>query len=109
MASTLILEASGTLVTDGTEQTLATLVSNSVKTWTLDLGLLANGDEVVARVYYTVLPAGVERLAWPAVPYQHAQAGPVKQSLPIPAAVSVRFTLQRTAGVDRAIPWRVDS
>lgn len=109
MASTLVLEASGTLTTDGTEQTLATLTSNSVKTWTVDLGNLQNGDEVVARIYLTTLPAGVERLAWPPVPWRHMQAGPIKQSLPIPAAVSVRFTLQRTAGVDRSIPWRVDS
>jgi hypothetical protein len=107
MASTLVLEASGTTTTDGTEQTVATLTTNSVKTWVVDLGALANGDEVVARVYTKTLTGGTERLLWPAVPWRHAQAAPVKQSLPIPSDVSVRFTLQRTAGTDRAIPWKV--
>jgi hypothetical protein len=107
MASTLVLETSGTLVTDGTEQTIATLTSNSVKTWIIDLGALVNGDEVVARIYTKALAGGTERLLWPPVPWRHAQAAPVKMSLPIPSDVSVRFTLQRTAGTDRAIPWKV--
>lgn len=109
MASTLVLEANGTLTTDGTEQTIATLTSNSVKTWTIDLGALQNGDEVVARIYTKVLAGGAERLLWPAVPWRHAQAAPVKMSLPIPSDVSIRFTLQRTAGTDRQIPWKVES
>lgn len=107
MASTMVLEASGTVTTDGTEQTLATLTTNSVKTWVLDLAALQNGDTVEARVYTTTLAAGTERLLWAAIPFQHAQAAPIKQSLPIPSDVSVRFTVKRVAGSDRALPWKV--
>ncbi len=109
MASTLVLEANGTLTTDGTEQTVATLTSNSVKTWTIDLGALANGGEVVTRIYTKVLTGGTERLLWPAVPFRHAQSAPIKMTLPIPSSVSVRVTLQRTAGPDLQIPWKVES
>lgn len=106
MASTLVLETSGTTLTDGTEQTVATLATNSVKTWAVDLGALQNGDEVVTRIYTTTLAAGTERKLYE-VPWRHAQALPAKQSIPVPSDVSVRFTVQRTAGSDRSIPWKV--
>lgn len=106
MASTMVLEASGTVTTDGTEQTLATLTTNSVKTWVLDLGALQNGDEVVTRIYTITLAAGTERKLFE-VPWRHAQALPEKQSIPVPSDVSVRFTVQLTAGSNRSIPWKV--
>lgn len=99
------LQNSGTVTTDGTEQTLGSAItSNKVLVLGVDTGAMVNGDTIELRIYTKILSGGTERLAYYAS-YSHAQGEPNKYSIPVPADVSWKATIKRTAGSDRSYPW----
>jgi hypothetical protein len=105
MALTAISENSTT--TDGTEQTLVTDTTNRVYVFAVDTGAMANGDAVEVRIYTIIRSGGTERLAYGPVAYVNAQGQPQKYSVPVPADISIKVTLKRTAGTDRSYPWKL--
>jgi hypothetical protein len=104
MALTVI--SSGTTTTDGTEQTLATDTTGRVYVLVIDTGAMANGDTIEVRLKTIVLASGTEREAYSVV-FSNAQGQPQKYSVPVPADISLKATLKRTAGTDRSYPWKL--
>lgn len=80
--------------------------SNKVLILVLDLGNIVNGETVEVKIYTIALASGTERLAY-SRRYKHAQATPIKYSVPVPADVSFRATLKQTGGTGRAVPWKI--
>ena len=92
------------LTASGAEQTLATETGNDTFVLVVDTGAMGNGELLELRIYTIVRGGGTERLAYSAA-YQHAQAEPIKYSLPVPSDVSIRFTLTGPSG--KVFPWKV--
>lgn len=104
MALTVVSE--NTTTTDGTEQTLVTDTTGGVYVFKIDTGAMVNGDELEVRIKNITRSAGTERLLYYAV-YKNAQAQPAKASPPCPEDISIKVTIKRTAGSDRAYPWKL--
>ena len=99
--------ASGTqTATVGTEHTLHT--STLAKTFVLivDTDNLANGDTLELRVKTKVLSTSTSRLAY-AASFSHAQAAPVKLSIPVVSLHELVVTLKQTAGTGRSFDWNL--
>lgn len=100
--------SSGTTVTDGTEQTLATPILNRAYVLWLDLVLLQSADIVRVRANRKVLSSGTERKAAEQV-FTGVQDPPLVCLVPVSFPYGGSFTLQRTGGTDRSIPWSLES
>jgi hypothetical protein len=73
----------------------------------LDLNALAAGDHFAFKVYETVATsAGTQRLVYSAT-FANAQATPVWVSPTLILGVGWDMTLDKIAGTDRAIVWRI--
>lgn len=97
--------ASGTqTATLTTEHTLATDVTGKTVVLVVDTANLVNGETVELKLYTKVLSGGTERLAYYAT-YIHVQGEPAKYSVPVPANISVKATLEQNGGTGRAFPW----
>lgn len=96
--------ASGSLVADGTEQTLATSTTGKTYVLVVDLNPMVNGDEIELRLKTKVLTGSTERLAYFAG-YAHIQAAPNKYSVPVPANWSCKATLKQVAGSNHTYDW----
>lgn len=92
--------------TISTEHTLATITTAGVYVLRVDLNNLANGDRVVLRAKVKALSGGTTRQLFVGV-YEHAQADKIADSIPVPIAHEVVFTLQQTAGTGRSFDWSV--
>lgn len=105
--------ASGTQSTTvTTEHSLSTQTAAGVYVFVVDLGASVAGDRFELRIYYTVLAAGTERLAYgpPDAVFSGALENPIAVSVPVPqdaTAGNIRFTLKQTDGVSRSVPWKV--
>jgi len=102
----MTLEASGTVTTDGTEQTLATLTSAKIFIFALDTAAMANGDEIELKIKTKCLTGGTSRIVY-CVPYINTQGSPAKFSVPVPSDIEFVATIKRIAGTNRAYPWKV--
>lgn len=100
--------ASNTVTADGTEQTLATDTSNRNYVLVVDTGAMVNGETLILKLYTKCLSGGTERLAYSAT-ISHAQAEPIKYSVPVPADISIKATLQQTVYVTayKTFPWNL--
>lgn len=97
--------ASGTqTATLTTEHTLATSTTGKTYVLAVDTANLVNGETVELKLYTIVLAAGAERLAYYAT-FTHLQGEPIKYSVPVPANVSIKATLEQNGGTGRAFPW----
>jgi len=56
------------------------------------------------RIYTKVLSGGTSRLAYQ-VTYTGVQGEPIKYSVPVPANIEIRATIEQTGGTLRAYPW----
>lgn len=74
----------------------------------IDLSALAAGDEFVFRVYETVRTGDTQRLVYTAT-FRGAQGTPVWVSPQLILGVGWDMTLDKIAGSDRAINWRISS
>ena len=81
-------------------------VDTTGKTYVLvvDTAALVNGETLTLRIKTKCLSAGTQRLAYEAV-YEHAQAVPMKYSIPVPANIEIEVTLRQDGGTGRAFPW----
>lgn len=102
--------ASGTVTSDGTEQTLATITTPGAYELHVDHGAMANTEVVRVRVKEAVLSGGTSR----AVEYeQYSATGsatpepPIRKIGPVALNNGGTFTLERTSGSARAHPWKI--
>lgn len=72
----------------------------------IDLNALAAGDEFIFRAYETVRAGDTQRLVYTAT-FSGAQATPIWVSPTLILGVGWDFTLDKVAGTDRAINWRI--
>ncbi len=87
-----------------TEHTLATYTSGATVVLVVDAADMTYGDTTELRLYTKCRSGDTERLAY-VRRFRHAQAEPIKYSVPVPSDVSVRATLKQSAGTGRAYPW----
>lgn len=72
----------------------------------LDLNALAAGDEFVFKVYEKVRTGDTQRLVYTAT-FAGAQSTPIWASPSLILGVGWDMTLDKVAGTDRAINWRI--
>lgn len=89
-----------------TEHTLATITTAGTYVLTVDCNNMALADELTLKVKLKVRSTGTTRLLQQAK-YMHAQAEPVKMSLPVHCTNELVFTLTQDAGTGRAFPWEI--
>jgi hypothetical protein len=92
-----------------TEHTLGSAIT-SAGTYVLQVNTsnMVAGDELELRVKVKTLTGGSEALAFIAS-YSHAQAEPVKLSIPVISLYSLTCTLKQTAGTSRNFEWNIIS
>lgn len=102
------VETSGTISTTAGEQTIvSTILNRSFVLW-LDLNAMGSGDTFRVRMKRKVLAGGTIREC----AYQDftgAQSPPVQAVVPVAFPYGGDFTIQRTAGSDRSVPWSLES
>lgn len=103
-----IVEASGTKLATGAEDTLATIATPRNLVLLVDLSNMAAGDTVTLRVKRAAKPAGLTRSVYEEV-FSGVQDVPIAISAPIPSPTSASFTLQQSAGTMRNFDWAVES
>jgi hypothetical protein len=89
-----------------TEHTLVTDTTGKTYVLCVDTAALVNGETLELRIYTKTLSGGTERLAYMAT-YVNVQQEPIKYSVPVPADISFKATLEQNGGTGRAFPWSV--
>lgn len=105
------IAASGTVVSDGTEQILATITTPGSYELHVDMGALANTEVVAVRIKKPVLTGGTTR-SHRYQAYTATGAGTPEPAVVVPDPIAVddtsaTFTLQRTSGAVRSHPWKI--
>ena len=110
----LAVVASGTITTDGTEQTLATSTTGKTYVLVVSLGAASTsggasddhtlGDTIELRLYTKVLSGSAEYIAYEAT-FGHSQAEKIKYSVPVPANISIKATIKKAGGSNRKYDW----
>lgn len=100
--------ATGSLTSSASEQDLTTQSTANVWVLAVDTANMANGDQMILRIYGKARTGDTERLLYQSR-FAHVQSDPLKLSPPVPTPHHFRATLQRIAGTDRAYPWELRS
>jgi hypothetical protein len=100
--------ATGSLTSSASEQDLSTQSAANVWVLAVDCNAMANGDEIILRIYGKARTSDTERLIYQSR-FFNIQSDPLKLSPPVPTPHHFRATLQRIAGTDRAYPWELRS
>jgi hypothetical protein len=103
------VENTGTIVANGTEQTLATISLNRNLVAVVNLSNMAAGDTVIIKAKRKVLAGDANALGYIRQQFDGAQTDPVAISIPLPSPHQAVFTLQQTAGVNRSYPYSIES
>lgn len=103
-----IVEATGTLTADGTEQTLATIAAPRTLVCVIDLSNLADGDVINVGAYRKVVSGGPHQLLWTEY-ITGVVVDSVLLSAAMPSPHSGYFTLQQVAGTYRQFAWSIES
>ena len=103
-----VVEATGTTLADGTEQTLSTINTPRNLTLSLDASVLSTGDAIRLRAYKKVLSGGALVLFYEEI-FGGAQSVPGLISTPLPSPHQAAFTLEQLSGTYRSFPWSVES
>jgi hypothetical protein len=98
----------GSQTATGGEDTLDTITSAGSFVLMVDTVNMALGDKLTLRAKTKVRSVGTTRLAYTAI-YAQVQGEPVKLSIPIASTNEIVFTLEQTAGTNRAYPWEIVS
>lgn len=99
------VEGSGTQsATLDTEHSLDTTTTAGIYQLLVDTNAMANGDVTELVCKMNVLSAGTERILFKQI-YAHAQADPIKMSIPVSCPQTSTWTLQQTDGTGRSYPW----
>lgn len=72
----------------------------------VDTNALVNGEELLLEIEMKTLTGSTSRVTETAR-FSHAQAAPVKRSVPIPVAHEIKFYLTQTGGTGRAFDWSI--
>lgn len=96
----------GTLTTDGTEQTLATIASAGTYQLLVELNGMGLTDEVEIKLYVKARSGSTSRVVWDQI-YKFVQADAVIISPPVPAPFEFKATLKRNAGSVTSIIWSI--
>lgn len=100
-----IEEAIGSLLMDGTEQTVKEILTTINKLHCfVDLTPMAAGDIVVVRQYIKIASAGAFA-KYAEETYNDAQTLPLLYVITKPANYGIRITIQQTAGTNRTFDW----
>lgn len=99
---------SGTINTDGTEQTLASPIFNRSYVLWLDFNAMQATETMVIRSKRKVLASGSVR-EFSSQTFEGVQSPPIQCLVPVSLPTGGTFTIERTAGTDRAIPWSLES
>lgn len=102
----LSVAASGTQTATGSEDTLSTQTTSGIYVLVVDCSNMANGDVTELRLKVKTLAGSSSTLAYLAI-YAHAQASPVKISVPVPATHQIVATLKQVAGTNRNYDWEL--
>lgn len=104
------VEGSGTLTTDGTEQTLSTLTTNKTFALLTDHNAQPAATTVTLRLKKRTLSGGTVRVIEQVTTASGALSDPdkIQQSVAIPCAHGITATLEET-GTAHDIPWAVVS
>ena len=98
-------EAFGSLLMDGTEQTVREILTTINKLhYFVDLTPMLAGDTVVVRQYMQILTAG-SFIKYAEETYSEAQSLPLLYVVTKPARYGIRITLQQTLGTNRTFDW----
>jgi hypothetical protein len=100
------LVTSGTVTTDGTEQTLTTQTTPAVYVFSFSALNMVNGDAVEVRIYTKMLSGDAYEQMY-CVTYVHGQSDEGKLSEPVPVDIDYKVTIKRVAGTDRAYKWKL--
>lgn len=103
MAVPAITFAYGTITTTASEQTMFELISDKYARSYINLKNMIAGDTFRVRTYIWDEQLG-EYMKIDTTDYSGAQ-DPVGKRLPFEASTRYKVTIQRTAGVDRAVSW----
>lgn len=101
----LAVNASGTVTTDGTEQSLATPTTSQVYCLDVDTSAMVAGDIIELRVKKPVLTGGTIRTAWRASIGPSPPSDAIMVSPPLNCPFGCTVTIKRVGGTDRAYPW----
>lgn len=99
----------GSTLTDGTEQTLATLTAVGNYVFRINLTPLALGDRIVLRVYGESRTSESALLLAYETAFSDVQIEVLKPSPPLDVATNgqCRFTMELTDGSNRTLVWSV--
>ena len=103
MATPAIVFTYGTLTTTSSEQTVFELISDKYARTYLNLKNMISGDTFRVKIYIWDEQLG-EYVKIEQTDYSGAQ-DPAGKRLPFEASTRYKVTIQRTAGVDRAVTW----
>jgi len=100
-----IEEATGSLLMDGTEQTIKEILTTINKLHCfVNLTPMLAGDTVVVRQYIKIASAGAFA-KYAEETYSGAQTLPLLYVITKPANYGIRITIQQTAGTNRTFEW----
>jgi hypothetical protein len=100
-------ETSGTQsATINTEHTLATITTDGVFQFVVDLTNLADGDKLELRAKVKVLSGGGSVLE-DLIVLEHGQSNKVFRDIARMSIHEIVYTLKQTAGTGRSFPWSV--
>lgn len=100
-----IEEATGSLLMDGTEQTVKEILTTINKLHCfVDLTPMLAGDTVVVRQYMKIASAGVF-VQYAEETYNDVQTLPLLYVVTKPANYGIRITIQQTGGTNRTFDW----
>lgn len=105
MALAVISSGTTTPGTLGVEEDLdASDTSGKTYVLVVDTANLTGSELLELRLYTKVLSGGTSRLAYTAT-FVGVQGEPIKYSVPVPANIEIRATIEQTGGTLRAFPW----
>lgn len=102
-----VVEATGNLTADGSEQTLATIALPRVLVCAIDLTNMQVGDVIVVKAYRKITSGGSHRLLWQE--YLSNVDATCLLSAAMPSPHSAYFSLQQVAGTNRQYAWSIES
>jgi len=102
----ITVKSSGTVTTDGTEQTMLDTADLGAYVLSFDTANMVNGDRIRIKITRKILTGSTAHLVYDCV-FEHAQGQPIIYSPAIPCPFGAKFTIQREAGTDRTYDWSV--
>ena len=101
-------KSGGTVLTDGTEQTLIDTADAGTYQFVLDYDALQAGDVVEIRTYTKARSGGTSRQIGPTLSFGGIEYGSRLYVSPaILAPFQYKVTIDRVAGTDRTLTWSV--